>query len=187
MVQQLLAKASRGCLLPSARASFAPRSGIGHARGRPPTLRRGPMGGARCPRPGDPSMASSPLRHTPYASLLPRSLLPHGQDHADLRMCLQGSQRAGRHPALTLELRPWEQAWRSGVWEATHWLVGWESPPAGKRWLGGHFAVAMATSSILEAKKIRRNNHLLIQACKLGYNLKKADMQVTTPHMLAWL
>ena len=50
------------------------------------------------------------------------SLIPHGQDHVDLGMCLQGSQSAGRHLALTQELRPWEQAWRSGVCGATHWL-----------------------------------------------------------------
>ena len=40
---------------------------------------------------------------------------PHGQDCTDLGMCLQGSQSAGRHMALTWELMPWEQAWRSGV------------------------------------------------------------------------
>ena len=40
-----------------------------------------------------------------------RSLLPHWQDCSDLGMFSQGSENAGRHTALTLELRPLEQAW----------------------------------------------------------------------------
>ena len=42
-----------------------------------------------------------------------RSLLPHGQGRADLGTRLQGSENTGRHTALTLELRPSEQDWRS--------------------------------------------------------------------------
>ena len=44
-----------------------------------------------------------------------RSLLPHGKDCIDLGMCLQVSQNAGRHPAMTQEFRPWEQARTSGI------------------------------------------------------------------------
>ena len=56
----------------------------------------------------------TPAWHLPPQTHL-HSLIPHGQDRSDLGMCLQGLQSAGRHPALTQELRPWEQAWRSGV------------------------------------------------------------------------
>ena len=55
-------------LLPPARASFAPCSATGHTRGRPATPHWGPMGGARCPQPGDTGMATGPLRHIPTAS-----------------------------------------------------------------------------------------------------------------------
>ena len=64
-----LQKASCCCFLPSARASFAPHCNIWQARGRPTTPCKGPMGGAWCPRPGDPNMAPGPLRRTPAASL----------------------------------------------------------------------------------------------------------------------
>ena len=51
----------------SARASFATCFSFSQARRWAATLRRGPIGGARCPRPCDPSMAPGPLRHTPAA------------------------------------------------------------------------------------------------------------------------
>ena len=63
---ELLSKISRA----SARASFAPHFGILQASGWPTIPHLGPMGGARCSQPGDPSMAPSPLRHTPAASFL---------------------------------------------------------------------------------------------------------------------
>ena len=100
MAQQLLAKASRGHLLPSARASFAPRSGIGHARG-PWEV------------PGALSQVTL-ARHLAPSDALPQPPHPLAGPHY-LGMCLQGSQSAGRHLALTQELRPWEQAWRSGI------------------------------------------------------------------------
>ena len=105
------ASASKGFLwlfASSARVSFAPCSGIGHARGWPATTRWGPMGGARWLGQVTPAWHLPPQTHL-------HSLIPHGQDRSDLGMCLQGLQSAGRHPALTQELRPWEQAWRSGV------------------------------------------------------------------------
>ena len=73
--QQLLQNASRCCFLPSDRASFAPRFGISEARGQPATPLLGPIGGARCPRPGDPSMTPGPLRHTPAAVPMGRTAL----------------------------------------------------------------------------------------------------------------
>ena len=63
--QQLLAKVSHCCLFPSARTSFAPQFGIWQASATPCW---GPMGGARCPWPGEPSMAPGPLRCTHTAS-----------------------------------------------------------------------------------------------------------------------
>ena len=50
------------------------------------------------------------------------SLIPHGQGCADLGMCLQGSESTGRPTALTRELRPSEQAWRSDVQGGKHLL-----------------------------------------------------------------
>ena len=50
------------------------------------------------------------------------NLLPHGQYCYDLGMCLQGSESAGSHTALTLEFRSSEQAWRSHILEAKQLL-----------------------------------------------------------------
>ena len=38
-------------------------------------------------------------------------------------MCLQGSESAGRHIALTLEVRSSEQAWKSHILEARPFLL----------------------------------------------------------------
>ena len=51
------------------------------------------------------------------------SLLPHGQLWCGLGMCLQGSESAGRHIALILEVRSSEQVWKSHILEAHPFLL----------------------------------------------------------------
>ena len=51
-----------------------------------------------------------------------RSPIPHVQSWSGLGICLQGSESAGRHTALTMEVRSPGQAWRSHVLEAKQFL-----------------------------------------------------------------
>ena len=51
-----------------------------------------------------------------------RSPIPHVQSWSGLGICLQGSESAGRHTALTLEFSSSEQYWKPPVLEAKQFL-----------------------------------------------------------------
>ena len=83
----LLENPSHCCFPPSDRASFVPCFGISQPKGRSITTRLGPIGCARCPRLGDPSMTLSPLRRTPEASFSWEALLQPRNVSAMLGKC----------------------------------------------------------------------------------------------------
>ena len=64
-----------------------------------------------------------PQYGTQHSQTHSRSLLPPGQSWYDLGMCLQGSESAGRHSALILEVRWSGKTWWSHVLEATQFLT----------------------------------------------------------------
>ena len=61
---------------------------------------------------------------TQHSQTHSHNLLAHVQSRNGLGMCFQDSESAGRHTALTLEVRSSGQAWRSHVLETRQFLLG---------------------------------------------------------------